>query len=112
MTTPRIEEYNYPSIEHDGEHWIRLVDHMVLTEKQRKEAHQAGMEEIVEKVMSFLKAYKNSLDGDWSLHPLQATSLVNYPPEAVLRQQADAIEAKRRMARDLDDTIKALQDKK
>lgn len=75
-------------------------------------ARNAGIDEAVEKVMPFLKAYKQSLDSDWEVNPVQATPLVYCSPESVLRDKADAIEAKRKMVKALDDTIKTLQNNK
>lgn len=33
----KSNEYNMPSIEYNGEQWIRLIDHVVLTEKAVEE---------------------------------------------------------------------------
>lgn len=35
-----------PSIEHNGESWIRLVDHIYLTSKEKEEAVQKERERI------------------------------------------------------------------
>jgi hypothetical protein len=39
----RQGEYNMPSIEHNGEAWIRLIDHVELT----TQTHQATIAEVV-----------------------------------------------------------------
>jgi hypothetical protein len=38
-------EYNMPSIEHNGEAWIRLIDHVELT----TQTHQQTIAEVVRK---------------------------------------------------------------
>lgn len=52
MTTPtpnrnEAAEYNYPSIEHNGEQWIRVVDHINLTEIERQQAVAEFAREVV-----------------------------------------------------------------
>jgi len=53
LNTPierRQGEYNMPSIEHNGEAWIRLVDHVELT----TQTHQATIAECVRKIKAVL----------------------------------------------------------
>jgi hypothetical protein len=51
------QPYNMPAIEHNGEQWIRLVDHIHLTEA----THQAAIEECV-RVAEGMK-HKGFIDG-------------------------------------------------
>jgi len=45
--TREVEEYNYPSIEHNGEYWIRVVDHIALTDLQLQKAKEEERERIM-----------------------------------------------------------------
>jgi predicted secreted Zn-dependent protease len=49
MTHLEQQPYNMPSIEHNGEQWIRLVDHVELLRRD----HQAAIEECVRKIESY-----------------------------------------------------------
>jgi hypothetical protein len=42
------EENNMPSIEHGGEQWIRMVDHIALTHQQLQKARAEALREIIE----------------------------------------------------------------
>lgn len=43
-------EYNMPSIEHNGEQWIRMVDHVNLTEIERQQAVAEFAREVVPRI--------------------------------------------------------------
>lgn len=63
--------------------------------------HPEELQKAREEVLPYLKAYKQILDCDWSLNPVQATTLEYRSPESVLRNQADEIERKRTRAGEL-----------
>jgi len=49
-----IEEYNYPSSEHNGEQWIRIVDHTALTQQELQKAREEERERLIKDVHEIL----------------------------------------------------------
>ncbi len=69
--------------------------------QQERQTSQEREREIVETVLPYLKSFLNTLDSDWSVNPVQATTLEYRIPESVLRDRANEIEAKRERAKQL-----------
>ncbi len=65
--------------------------------------------ETLEEVMPFLLAYREALQSDWDINPVQSTNAVYRAPEAVLRDRADNIEAKRQRLAKLTAFLQALK---
>jgi len=99
--TPSVEE----SIEElFGKDPLRSRSFENKIKKALTEQREAGAREL----LPYLKAYKQTLDSDWSLNPVQSTTLVYTTPEQSLRNQADAIERKRAESIELEKLIEAL----
>jgi hypothetical protein len=49
------EEYNMPSIEHGGEQWIRMVDHIALTHQELQKAREEWLREEIVKLEGMYK---------------------------------------------------------
>lgn len=86
------------SIERSKQHWrnelLDFADEITTTFH-----HQ--LQKAREEVLPYLKEYKQTLDCDWSVNPVQVTTLVYRSPETVLRDQANEIERKRTMSSEL-----------
>jgi len=109
-----IEEYKpYIDLTDEGEYQIRIkcVSKEDAYEKLKalRETAQIVAREVLRKALPHLRQYKNTLDCDWSLNPVQAVNAVYRSPESVLRDQADEIERKREESIKLNQLIADLQ---